>query len=168
MANNKMLDSMKQKLENKIISWEAPEFIYYPKNLSWYIILILITLGIATVFYFMENYLAIAVAIFAGITLFITSKQKPKKRLCKISKDTIEIGEKIYPMNSFKSFFTTYTDNSITNLHFERDKRFTSPISLLLTNVDESQVIDFIRLFLPENQRPTIPVSDTFSKWFKF
>lgn len=167
MPNKKMLDSMKQKKENQIISWEAPEFIYYKKNTSWYIMLIVIGLALIGAFYFMDNLLAIGVVVFAIVVIFIISKQKPKNRLCKLSKDTITIENKSYPIADFKSFFITYTQE-IPVLHFERTKKISTPINMLLVNIEEKKVVDFLKLFLPENQNPTLPMSDTFSNWFKF
>ena len=163
----KTIDSMKTKPTSRIISWEAPEFIYFEKNMNWYIVLFTVGIALVVAFYFMQDYLAITVVVLGVIIMMIMAKQKPKKILYSLTKQGFKINDKFYLMNEFKSFFVTYVKNT-PNLHFEKTKKFSAPVNALLINVESNKVIDFIKHYLPENTKITVTSSDLFSNWFKF
>lgn len=167
MKKIKQLDSMPSKTTDRIISWQAPEFIEYKKNVNWYVILITIGIALSVFFYFVDNVLAIIVVVLGVIVMIITANLKPKKRLYRLSKKGLRISEKFYPISDFKSFFITYVEN-IPNLHFEKNKKFSTPISIFLIGIGENKVVDFLKLYLPENIKIQATATDLFSKWFKF
>lgn len=150
-----------------IVSWQAPQFIYYQKKFWWYAILVLVGLGLATLFYFIDDLLGIIMVALAMLVFIVTSAQKPKKMFYKIGAEGITIDEKIYPFSDFKSFYITYT-NGIATLHLTKIKKISVPISLILENVDEGQVLALIKKFLPENTKIKYSTSDILSKWFRF
>lgn len=163
----KRLDSMPNRVVNRVISWQAPEFIQYKKDMKWYVVLITFGVALTTLFYFVDNYLAMAVIVLAVIVMIMTANQKPKKRLYKLSKDGLKVDDNFYPISEFKSFFITYVEN-VPNLHFEKTKKMSLPMSIFLIDVNENSVIDFIKLYLPENTKIKATTSDLFSKWFRF
>jgi len=165
--NKKVLDSMREKIPSKIISWQAPEFLEYKKNISWYLILITLGIILSVIFYYTNNLLAIIMVILAVIVIIITASQKPKKRLYRLSKEGLKVNETFYPLDNFKSFFVTYVEN-VPQLHLEKVKKFSLPLDMFLTGVEENEVVNFIKLYLPENTKIKITTSDLFSRWFKF
>lgn len=166
-TSKKRMDSMELPKNQKIISWEAPEFIHYERSTKWYIAFFVIGAGFAVLFFWLQNYLFFSAIILAIIVIFIVSRQTPKKRLFKLSKDGFEVNEKKYPLDEFKSYFITYTDN-VASLHMEKAYKLSMPISALLVNVNIDEIEKFINRYLPENQKATTPTSDLMSKWFKF
>ncbi len=161
------LDSMPMKTNNKILSWQAPEFIQYQKNTQWYVILVTVGIALTILFYYVNNILAMIMVILAVAVLFITANQKPKNRICKLTKDGLKINDKFYPMADFKTYFITYVENT-PDLHFEMTKRFSAPVSVFIEGIDEKEIVDFIRIYLPENTNVKATATDLFSKWFKF
>jgi hypothetical protein len=163
----KKLDSMMSKSIDQVISWQAPEFIEYKKDIWWYVGLVFIGIVLIAIFYFTDNLLAIIMIILAEIVIIMTAKQKPKIRSYKLSKDGLYINNKLYPMKDLKSFFITYVENT-PNLHFEMVKKFSPPLNVFLAETDENQILNLIRSHLPENTKIKATASDLFSKWFKF
>lgn len=162
---NKNVESLTVNLENKTFSWKAPAYAYYEKPSSWYFWVIILALGLGAAFYFIQNYFGMATVLVIGIYLFLTGKQKPDLRLYVLNKKGIKIDEKFYPMEDFKSFFVSET-NGIKNLHFDRLNRISLPINALLENVDAQEVINFLKLYLPEDGKGS-SLNDKISGWTK-
>lgn len=172
MSNGKkIMDVSKKpinKSDNRIISWSAPEFIQFKRSSSWYAILIIAGLALMTAFYFLEqNYLGMATVGLAVIVLILLSGQKPKIKKYSISASDISIEDKNIPISEFKSYFVTYINN-IANLHLEKTKKFSAPVSMFIENDKEEAVLDVIGKILPENVKMKNTASDMFSNWFKF
>lgn len=154
--------------ENKTIEWQSPEFIQFKRTTSWYVILIVAGLGLATAFYFLgQNYLGMIAVILAAAVMIILSKQKPKMINYIFNPDSISIKDKIYPLGEFKSFYITFV-NDIPNLHIERNRKLSSPISIILDTPKQNEIIDFVKSILPENTKINYTANDVISNWFKF
>lgn len=164
---NKNMDMVNRKPATNILSWKAPDFVYYPKNFTWYLVVSVLAIGIGVAFYYMQNYLGMTMVILAGIILIILGNKKPKDRLYKIDKDNLYIDDKIYLLKDFKSYYVTYVGDYV-NLHLEKNKKLSTPISTLLSNNDAETIINYIKKYFPENTKITNTASDLFSNWFKF
>lgn len=149
------------------ISWKAPEFIFYKKSVWWYILVVIIGLGLGTLFYYLDNLLAIIAVLLTMIVLLIIGNQKPKERNYTLTQNGIIIDNKETTYTDFKSFYVTYLENTAT-LHLEKAKKISAPITIILFNVDESQVIEIISKNLPENTKIKYSGGDVLSKWFRF
>lgn len=172
MSNGKkMMDMGRANSSNmvgKSVSWEAPEFVQFERSVWWYVILIAVGLVLMIMIYFMDqNYLGMGVVALAVIVMIIMAKQKPRIQKYSISSDMISIGDKNTPIAEFKSFYVTYV-NGIANLHIERAKKLSSPVSMFITNNNEQTVLDFIKKILPENVKINSTAGDMFSNWFRF
>lgn len=155
------------KKKNVLISWEAPEFIYYKKNTYWYIALIGVSLLFAAFFFWQDNWSAFVLVIVAAIVLFLMASQKPKKKKYTISEKGFYIDDKFYPAKDFKSFYITYT-GKIANLHFEKTDKLSLPMSAIIQNVDQKMVYSIIKKMLPENTKIKSTYADTLNEWIKF
>jgi len=73
-------NNLKDTVAQNLISWEAPEFIFYKKSAWWYIIVVIVGLGLGVLFYYLDNLLAIIGVLLTMIVLLIIGNQKPKER----------------------------------------------------------------------------------------
>lgn len=167
MKKIRRLDPMPTVKNNRVISWQAPEFIMYKKDMKWYVVLIVTGIALSALFYYADNVLAMIVVILAVIVMILTANQKPKNKMYKLTKEGLRVDDKSYPMSSFKSFFITYVEDN-PNLHFEMTKKFSPPVSVFLNGVEEREITDFIKIYLPENTKVKATATDLFSKWFRF
>lgn len=167
MKKIKRMDAIPGRVNSSVVSWKAPEFIRYNKNITWYVVLVSVAIALTVLFYYLDNLLAMIVVILALIVMLITANQKPKKRMYKLTKDGLKIDEKFYPMSDFRSYFVTYIED-IPNLHFEMTKKITPPISIFINGIDEKQVVDFLKIYLPENTKVNATATDLLSRWFRF
>mgnify|MGYP000869346888 FL=1 len=110
---NKNMDMVNRKPATNILSWKAPDFVYYPKNFTWYLVVSVLAIGIGVAFYYMQNYLGMTMVILAGIILIILGNKKPKDRLYKIDRDNLYIDNKSYLLKDFKSYYVTYVGDYV-------------------------------------------------------
>lgn len=149
------------------ISWKAPEFIFYKKSAWWYIVVVIVGLGLGALFYYLDNLLAIIAVLLTMIVLLIIGNQKPKEKNYTLTQNGIIIDNKETAYTDFKSYYVTYIEN-IATLHLEKAKKISAPITILLLNVNESQVIEIISKNLSENTKIKYSGGDVLSKWFRF
>lgn len=163
----KMTKKPAEKLVSAKIYWEAPEFISYDHGTKWYITLFAVGVGLAVLFWWLDNFFGFIAIILAVIVFSILSRQKSKKRSYGLSDEGMIINDKLHLFSNFKSFYITFTDN-VASLHLEPTKKLAMLSSALLVGVDAQKVADFVNQYLPENQKAGVPTNDLFSKWFRF
>jgi hypothetical protein len=64
-------------VDHTILEWEAPEFVYYPKDRFWYTIASLVTLLGALNAYLMQNVLFATLILLGGTIIVFTASKKP-------------------------------------------------------------------------------------------
>lgn len=145
-----MNNSKKTNITGKTISWQAPDFIYYRKSRTWYIIISIIAVVLAIVFYFLKLYAGIAV-VFAGIlALFSLSKNKPTMIKYILSDKGISYKDKIYKFEDLKSFCLTM-ELGIPKLFLEQTGKLKPNLEIILGKVNPQVVRNFLLAKLPEN-----------------
>ncbi|MBI4085939.1 MAG: hypothetical protein HY433_01700 [Candidatus Liptonbacteria bacterium] len=93
---------MAQKFE---IAWQAPEFEYYEKDISWYWLSVIIAVVVLSAAVWQKNFLFAAFIIFAEILILVWAGQKPKTVEFKLDERGLTIGNrKFYPYAEMTGF----------------------------------------------------------------
>lgn len=80
------------------IAWQAPEFEYYEKDVSWYWLSVIVAVIILSAAVWQKNFLFAAFIIFAEILILVWAGQKPKMTEFKLNEQGLTIGSrKFYP-----------------------------------------------------------------------
>ena len=157
---------IQKKQEFKGVHFLAPEFVYYQKGIFWYILLIIIGLGLIGASIWLKYWL-LGVIIFLALIVFLQySKKRPRSKDCHITKDGIKIDDKFFPIGTFKSFSVRYDEPS-SHLFLETVKRFYPSFWLNVKNKDLERVGISLSQILPE--KPTEGnMLARINRWIKF
>jgi len=164
------MDNIKKaepKTANSGISWVAPQMVSKPKSGLWYWIISIIALGLAVAFFFMKNYLGIAIVIIAPIVFYLMSRSKSPEIKYKIDQTGITIGETNYLYNNLKSYWIS-DDYPYAILYIETTKKLLPPLTIHLANVNPERVNSLVGQYLPVNKNKKPPISDNISKLMGF
>jgi hypothetical protein len=167
MDDIKMPEKSEHPEKSKDLIFEADEFIEYKKNAGWYVIVILLGLLIGGFFVWYRQYSGAVVVVVGTIVLVTQAKSKPKKNQYSINSEGITINQKKHPFNEMKSFWTSISTEG-NNIYFKTTKRFSIPITIHLGTADPKPIIDYIKKYVPEDEKMGETTSDKISRLFKF
>ena len=87
------------------IAWQAPEFEYYEKDVSWYWLSVIVAVIVLSIAVWQKNFLFAAFIVFAEILILVWAGQKPKTVEFKINEQGLTIGgRKFYPYAEIVGF----------------------------------------------------------------
>lgn len=133
------------------IKWTASEFIAHDKNISWYMVLSLVTLGFAAIVLLLtHDKISTAVVVFAGGIIGFYAARKPRLLNYKMDHAGITIQTKLFNYDSFKSF-TIVEDSTLPNITLMPLQRFTPNLSIYLDPASEEAVIKVLGARLPQD-----------------
>ena len=136
------------------ISWTTSEYIEHQRGLSWYLLLVLITAVLATVIYFIANkdLFAAGTIVVLGLIVGAFAGRKPSQITVELSVGGINVGQRSYGYNLFKSFSILH-DGSLTSLNLTSVKRFMPPVSAYFDPKDEKRITNLLGEHLPFEER---------------
>lgn len=146
------------------MQWEASEFIDHQKNFSWFLPLIIgggvLSFG---VFFATKDILSTVVLLLGVITFGIYARQKPRTLKYSLSGTTIEIGEKSYSYDDFRSF-SIMQDGALFSIVLQPIKRFLPPLTIYFAPDDGEKIFDTLASHLPHEERKQDPVESLMRK----
>jgi hypothetical protein len=149
------------------LSWEAPEFIVYKKNISWYIgfgILLAILLFTA---FIMQSLLMGIVFILGGILIFFHSERPAKTISYDIRSSGVRMGKEFYLFRELDAFNVVERGNEIYMLL--KSKRLLLPmIHIPLGNMDHEEVVKVMSEKIPQDTDFVEPLADILAHWAGF
>jgi hypothetical protein len=121
-------------------SWQAPEFEYRPKSVSWYWISIIISAAIIAFAIWQRNFLFGIFIVIAEILLIAWGNEIPATINFTLTENDLSIGEaKRYQVKLFENFSVNELDDDWTELHFTFKAKLRTPLKVLLpkTKIEE-------------------------------
>ncbi len=139
------------------ISWSASEYVGHQKGASWFGILILASVLVAGILYFLTRDILTTAAVLVVGGLFASfANRKPRVLNYGIGDRAIHIGQKTYFFGMFKSFALVENEG----LHYivlTPIKRLMVPINVYYDPSQEDQIADTLGAHLPiEDHQPDI------------
>lgn len=153
--------------KEKTISWLAPEFIYAPKNTSWYFTMAIFMIALIGLFYWMKSYYAIPVVILVPVIFYLLGRGEPKKIKYVLDSSGINYKDETHDFNSFKSFWIIARPEADV-LYLEPTKKMSPPITIYLTKVDIIEINNFLKQHLPENKEKRETLYDQVFRILRF
>jgi hypothetical protein len=146
-------DSPATETDTQAITWNASEFHGHEKSISWYIILAIVTIGVAAILYLLtKSVLAPVVVIICGVILGIYAAHTPAEISYAMNLQGIRIGTKQYLYNDFQ-LFTITPDASIPEITLIPVKRFMPSLTLRYTPDSADKVLNMLSAHLPYEER---------------
>ena len=114
------------------INWEAPEFQYREKEVSWYWISIIVAAAIIAFAIWERNFLFGVFIVIAEILFISWGNEEPRVVLFKLTEHELSIGEtKNYQLDLMESFSTNELTEEWTELVFSFKSKFKTPIMMI-------------------------------------
>ena len=149
-----------------LFGWETPEFVQYQKGKRWFVIALIIFIGLVIFAAFTKQWLMAAVIVLTGAVVFIFTQQKPKTVPFAVSQMGIIFGDRFYPFSEIKSFWVVY-EPQVKTLNFELTRRLSTVLTVQLLDQDPLPIRKFLKKHLPEDKSRGEETSDRISRFLK-
>jgi hypothetical protein len=150
------------------ISWEAPEFKHYEKNLGWYVTAFSILIILAGFFAFVQNdWFGAISTIILGILIVYFSKQKPDHVEIELDHKRVKLGSIEIPYKQIKHFWIVHNERHQA-VNLETTTLVNSQIILELGSQNPEEVRIFLLQYLPEHEKTEETLAQKFMHWLKF
>lgn len=139
----------------KPVQWTASEFIEHSKSFGWYAALGTGAAVLAVAIWAItKDTISAGVVILVAIVFGILASRKPRELEYKVDESGVQIGEKSYPYETFKSF-SVVQENAVQSIWFIPLKRFMPILTIYFDPNDEKQIAEVLAAYLPvENHQP--------------
>lgn len=139
-------------IQKSLLSWEAEEYLYVPKSKDWYWAVLILTLGLIVVAYFLDNFLFGVFILIAGFTVALYGAKRPRKVTFSLLPQGIQIGKRLYTYRSLKSFWIHYDPPHKKEISVASKKMLVPKIALPLGDTDPNAVREILIKFLRETE----------------
>lgn len=143
-------DQQQPLIDDAPISWTANEYIDVQKGWLWYVLLVIIALGLAAAGFFLMNAITFSVLVVVMAVAVIVFSRRPARTIAyTLSGDQgLYIGEKLYHFGDFKAFGLLHEDghNSIMLIPV---KRFSPAVSVYFPEDAGEAIVDMLGARLP-------------------
>ena len=136
-----------------VISWEAPEFIYYEKTPDWYWSLGIITVALLVIAFLGQNFLFGVLVLLSAFTIVLYATKRPRIIRITASADGIVIDTKEFPLEGLKSFWIFYRVGGIKELSILSEKRLMPHIKIPLGDANPNEIRDFLLQYMYEKRQ---------------
>lgn len=161
-------------LEQDIILWQAPEYDYRPKDISWKWISLIAAIVLIAFAVWQKNPLFIFFVIIALFLINHFSGQFPRIWEFKISEKGIGISlpdkkekEKFYAFEDMESFDIHIAGEEYKELILKLKSKFTPYLKINIHIGDEEKIRNFLEKFIPREEYSQSMV-DVLSRWVGF
>ncbi len=134
------------------LKWTAPEFEYYTKSTSWFVI----TGGIAGLLLlwalFTKNFIFALLIGLGYFTIIIYGLKRPKNIRLAITPKGVKINQTLYEFENIKSFWIFYNPPEIKELSLRSKKTIMPYIKIPLGEQNPVEVRQALIKYLPERK----------------
>ena len=134
----------------KELSWEAPEFVHYPKSLTWFVVLFVIGVALIIFFVFKKDFVTALLFLLLLMLAYFFSGQKPKTIKIKLNFRGVELNDMKIPFDQIKSFWVVYDPPEIKTLNFETTAYINRYFTIQINDQNPVELREFLLEHLPE------------------
>ena len=150
------------------ITWQAPEFMHYPKSAAWFIVLTAVAAGFAGYFLFRKDFLTAAMFVLLYVVVFFFSRKKPKIITVKLAGQGVSVGGTRLPWQKIKAFWIVYNPPEVKTLNLETAAYLNPVITLQLAEADPGEIREFLLEFIPEEPDREEQLADKIGRKLRF
>ena len=127
--------------KSKDIAWEAQEYVPHDKNAVWYVMLIIVGLGLSALGVWMKWWSFVALIAVSVIALIVYSVRPPRIVKYVLSGKGLKEGEKVHDFENFKSF-GVIDDGGHFAIVLTPRKRFSPRVWVYFPEAQGEQIVD--------------------------
>ena len=161
------LEAMEQEPNKIILSWTAPEFVYYEKTDAWFIGFGILSAALFVVSVLMKNYLFALLILIASFLIYIYAKKHPRQITIKITEEHIHIGKSFLLAHKEIVSFWIFEEPEIKILSLETKKVLYPKISVILSDINSDEIRETMARFIKEKKHEEHLI-DVFSRKLRF
>ncbi len=143
-------DSVEQKpVDDQVVQWQATEYIQHDKNASWFVLFVVVTLGLMAIAIFVIQSWTFAVLVPVMAVALLTYTQRPPRLMSySLSRKGLHVNDHLYPFVDFKAFGVIH-DGSEYSIMLVPTKRFRPGVSVYFPENVGEQLVDMLGTRLP-------------------
>lgn len=134
------------------IEWVAPEFTQYKKGKNWFVLPGFVAFALVIIAIILKNFLFAIGIVVAAFVVYIYTNKKPREIKFSVSGKGVQVDNKIYPLDTIKSFWIFYNPPEIKEISIRSKKTFVPYIKIPLGDQNPAEVRRFLLRFLPERK----------------
>jgi hypothetical protein len=135
--------------EEGVLRWAATEYVAQQKNGGWFFMLMVGAVVAGGVLWFVTHSIITPIAVLGvALAVGIAGARQPKTQEYGIGPAGLQIGQKFFPYEYFKSF-ALVEDNGVGYVSLLPLKRLAPPMALYYASSDEDRIVDMLAEFLP-------------------
>jgi len=151
-----------------LMSWQAPEFIYYEKSRQWYIIAVLIFTGLIAYAIYARSFLMAVTFVVAGGIFYYFAQKKPATLDIAITDQGVQFHDRFFPFEDLKGFWITYEPPDVKMVTFATNSLLVPKLSIILTTQDPVELRKILIEELPEDKNLREGAAENFSRSIRF
>jgi hypothetical protein len=132
------------------VTWTAQEYVHIDKSPLWFVIFVLIVLGLIAVdIFLLKSYTFSALVVVMAIAVVIYTRRPPRELTYALSaQHGLYVGERLYSFDEFKSF-GLIKDGEHNSIMLMPRKRFSPGVSVYFPEEAGEQIVDILGQRLP-------------------
>jgi len=160
--------------ESAYIEWQAPEFEYYKKDVSWYWLSLMVSIVLLALSFWQKNFLFAVFIIIAWLVIVYSASRLPEVWNFKIDDKGIEIslantkeGQKFYSYAEIEGFDIHLASDQYKELVLKFKSRLSPYLKINILANEEEKIKNFLLNHIPKEEY-RISLSDLISKLIRF
>jgi hypothetical protein len=161
--------------ESASVEWQAPEFEYYRKDVSWYWLSLIVGIILLALSIWQKNFLFAVFVIIAWLVIVYSARRFPTIWNFKISEKGIEISlpnkdlgsAKFYPYSEIEGFDIHPASDECKELVLKVKSRFSPYLKINILANDEEKIKNFLLKYISKEEYSG-SLADSFSKLIRF
>lgn len=132
------------------VTWSAQEYVHLDKGGWWYVLFVLIALGLIAVdFFLLRSWTFSVLVVVMAIALIVYIRRPPRSLTYALSpKQGLYVGERLYHFDDFKAF-GLIRDNEHFSIMLIPRKRFAPGVSVYFPEEAGEKIVDILGQRLP-------------------
>ncbi len=136
--------------ETKLLSWQAPEFVYYEKDTKWFVGLGAIAGLLMLYFLFTKNFMTVLLFLILTLVTISYALKRPAMIDITVTKRGFYIAKKFYPFKHLESFHILYEPPEVKILNLKSKRSFLPYITIPLGKQNPLEVKKVLDKYLIE------------------
>jgi hypothetical protein len=154
-----------QKISHEpLLKWRASEFIHHQKSVSWFLPLVVVSIALAALTYFIGGGVIGVIMVISGATAFaVTAKQEPDTLEYALFPQSIAVGTKEFSYDDFKTFSVAQS-GGLFHVVLNPIRRFLPPVTIYFPKEEGAQIFDILADHLPSVEERSDPIDNLMQK----
>ncbi len=148
------------------ISWNTQEYFHTEKTADWYWIVGIVTLAVAAISIILNNVIFAILILVSSFTLSLFASRRPATVTVLLDSFGVTFGRTRYPYSNLEAFWIEM-ENHHPRLLLKSKKMIMPLIIILIENIDEEEIRQFLKNHLPEEEM-TEPLLEKLLIYFGF